>query len=122
MSDTNTVTIKPLRKMLQRFNEDLGQYINGEERFKLGRVLTIIDASIPDPEQRKAVKDLVNNEWWNSNGARQLESAMINPHTDIRAICRVLGFELYEPTVIEGNPVENDEWITKRYAKVAKED
>lgn len=120
--DTNTVTIRPLRKMLQQFNEDLGTYINSEGRFKLGRVLTIIDASIPDPEQRKAVKDLVQNEWWGSNGVRPSETAMINPHSDIRAICKALGFELYEQSTESPLPAPNDEWITKRYAKLAKED
>ena len=50
---------KSLQKVLRKFNEDLGIYINDDQRFKLGRVLTIIDAVIADPEQRKAIKDLV---------------------------------------------------------------
>lgn len=32
--------------------------------YLLGRVLTIIDASIADPEQRKGIKDLINNAFW----------------------------------------------------------
>ena len=93
-TDTNEITIKPLRAVLQQFNEDLGQYINAEERFKLGRVLTIIDASISDPEQRKAIKDLVQNEWWGGSN-RPTEAPMINPHADLRGLCLALGFELY---------------------------
>jgi hypothetical protein len=103
-----------LRKVLQRFNEDLGQYINAEERYKLGRVLTIIDAAISDPEQRKAIKDLVNSEWW-GNGSRPSESAMHSPYTDLRAICQLFGFELYEPTAGEGLPTEDLSWVVKRY-------
>lgn len=108
--------------MLQRFNEDLGQFINAEERFKLGRVLTIIDAAISDPEQRKAIKDLVNNEWWNNN-VRNTEGTMTNPHSDLRAICTVLGFELYESNAGQ-LPLEDNyqEFVVKRYDKVAKED
>lgn len=119
------VEITPLRKVLQRFNEDLGQYINAEERFKLGRVLTIIDASISDPEQRKAIKDLVNNEWWGTSSFRPSETAMTNPHTDLRAICLVFGFELYEQSALtspDSNSELNDEFHMKRYQKIANED
>lgn len=118
---TNEVTIKSLRKVLQRFNEDLGQYINAEERFKLGRVLTIIDAAIADPEQRKAIKDLVNNEWWGSNGIRNTETAMINPHSDLRGLTLALGFELYpasSDSSLGAQTASNDEWIQKRYENV----
>jgi hypothetical protein len=115
MDDSELVIVSDLRKMLQLFNEDLGQYINVEERFKLGRVLTIVDAAISDPEQRKAIKNLVNNEWWN-NGVRPTESAMTNPHSDIRALCEALGFELY-PEKKSDLPTEKENlsWISKRY-------
>lgn len=126
MSDTTTVPVPSLRKVLQSFNEELGQYINADERFKLGRVLTIIDASIGDPEQRKAIKDLVQNEWWGGARNRPYETAMTNPHTDLRAICKVFGFELYEPTAntlaVAPSEANNEEFITKRYEKIAKED
>lgn len=115
------VEIKSLRKVLQQFNEDLGQYINAEERFKLGRVLTIIDASIADPEQRKAIKDLVNNEWWGNNHTRVSESTMANPHSDIRGLTEALGFELYP--VSDNEPLaephdSNQGWIVNRYKNV----
>jgi hypothetical protein len=90
------VETSKLRKGLVRFNEDLGIYINNDQRYKLGRVLTIIDASISDLEQRKAVKDLIQDNWW-SNQNRPVENGkMVNPHTDIRGLCKALGFELYE--------------------------
>lgn len=119
MSDQKTgvgFTESNLRKLLQKFNEDLGQYINVEERFKLGRVLTIIDAAISDPEQRKAIKDLVQNEWWNNN-VRNTDANMINPHTDLRAICELFGFELYPETENTlPSQTENLEFYKKRYS------
>ena len=117
---SEVLEVKSLRKVLQRFNEDLGQYINGEERYKLGRVLTIIDASIADPEQRKAIKDLINNEWWSGNGIRPSTSDMANPHSDLRAICELFGFELYESTSTE-LPVDDLGYLTKRYRKFLAE-
>ena len=112
-----------LRKVLQKFNQDLGEYINDEERFKLGRVLTIVDAAIADPEQRKAIKDLVNNEWWNNN-IRSTNSYMTNPHSDLRAICELFGFELYPPdeNTPSAPPSDDLEYIVKRYREVALKD
>jgi len=34
------------------------------EKFRLGKVLTVIDACIADPEQRKAIKDLIKGAYW----------------------------------------------------------
>jgi len=33
----------------------------------LGKVLTIVDASIQDPQQRKGIKDLIQNEFYQDN-------------------------------------------------------
>jgi len=41
-------------------------YIEGLLRVLSGRVLTVIDASIPDERQNKATKDLVKKEFWTS--------------------------------------------------------
>lgn len=111
-----------LRPLLQAFNEDLGGYINDDQRYKLGRVLTIIDASIADPEQRKAIKDLVNNEWWAPSGLRPSSNRMASPHTDLRAICRTLGFELYIPNAgdIPMNTDSSEDIAVKHYQKLAK--
>lgn len=107
-----------LRPMLQRFNGDLGIYINDQERYLLGRVLTIIDAAIADPEQRKAIKDLVNGEWWNPGNRARSVDGMGNPHSDMRAICKLFGFELYDEnslTAPSNSENENLEWEQKRY-------
>ena len=36
----------------------------GDKKYFLGRVLTIIDASIADPKQRKGIKDLIQEAHW----------------------------------------------------------
>lgn len=94
MSQIDIVEVTRLRPMLQNFNEELGRWVNDERRNKLGRILTIIDASFNDPEQRKAVKDLVNDMWWSDN-SRPSNGTMSSPHTDIRGLTLALGFELY---------------------------
>lgn len=121
--EAREVEVKDLRKVLQHFNEDLGQYINSEERYKLGRVLTIIDAAISDQEQRKAIKDLVNNEWWSMN-ARSTDymGKMVDPYSDIRGLCESLGFELYpaqEYALTENTGTESQHnYIVERYKNV----
>lgn len=123
MSDSNVITKGSLQKVLQRFNEDLGQYINTDQRYKLGRVLTIIDASIADAEQRKAIKDLVQNEWWSNTSPQIGENPMLSPHTDLRAICEVFGFELYESNAGSLPTAGSDmDFSVDRYTKIAKED
>lgn len=109
-----------LQKMLQSFNGDLDVYINDDQRFKLGRVLTIIDAAIGDPEQRKAIKDLVNNEWW-SQGNRPGEHRMTNPHTDLRGLCKALGFELYEESSMPLQAGNLEDFAASHYEKLVKE-
>jgi|GEM_PF-5175995 len=37
-----------------------------DKKYFLGRVLTIIDAAIQDKEQRKGIKDLINEAFWDS--------------------------------------------------------
>lgn len=121
-NEKSEVQVKDLRAVLKKFNEDLGQYINAEERYKLGRILTVVDASISDPEQRKAIKDLINSQWWDRS-YRATETEMGNPHSDLRGICLALGFDLYPN--IEGQydlpGSDNDaEYCKQRYENVLK--
>ena len=87
-------------------------------------MLTIIDASISDPEQRKAIKDLVNNEWWNSNTAYPANDRMTNPHTDMRGLCLALGFELYpvQEYALPASSEDHVEWSTRSYEKTINEE
>lgn len=41
-------------------------------RYFLGQVLTIIDASISDKEQRKAIKNLIQNKFYDGNPNREM--------------------------------------------------
>ena len=41
LDNKETVKVNEIRKCLQRFNTGLGEYINEDQRYKLGRVLTI---------------------------------------------------------------------------------
>jgi hypothetical protein len=124
--NVENVEVKRLRKLLQRFNEDLGKYINDDRRYKLGRVLTIVDASIADPNQRKAIKDLVQGQWW-SEGRVDDQGPMLSPHSDIRGLTLALGFELYPASEAKA-PLEQagqddyERWATTRYKKVASEE
>ena len=38
--------------------------ISDNKKYRLGRILTIIDACISDSEQRKGIKDLIENAYW----------------------------------------------------------
>lgn len=121
MSATLELNENTIRPVLQHFNEQLGQYINANERNKLGKVLTILDASIADREQRKALKDLVNEAFWGGDRSIVSEGGMYNPHSDMRAICELFGFDLY-PEIESGlhaqaHPYEKEDlgWIQKRY-------
>ena len=118
--ESSKINESKLRPMLQKFNEDLGVYINDDQRFRLGKVLTIIDAAISDPEQRKAIKDLVQNDWWNSR--HDTIGRMPNPHTDIRGICIALGFNLYPATTTspQNEPFDEEKYASERYAKLVK--
>ena len=106
------LNVENLRKALQVLNEDTGSAQNEKSRHLLGKVLTIIDASMPDPEQRKAVKDLINNEWW---GGDRLST--FDVHADIRNICKTFGFELYSDTA---SPIAVPSDTYNRFEKIVK--
>jgi hypothetical protein len=45
----------------------LHETIYHQKNCRLGRVLTVIDASIKEPEQNKAVKDIIKEIFWGGN-------------------------------------------------------
>jgi len=53
-----------LRNQLELLAERVNKDIYEQRSHLLGKVLTIVDSAFTDPEQRKAVKDLVNNAWY----------------------------------------------------------
>ena len=57
-----TISVQGLGKLFleKRFS---GEWVCSQLRFLLGRVLTIVDSSIIDAKQNKAMKDLVKGEF-----------------------------------------------------------
>jgi hypothetical protein len=49
---------------------------NGEKKFLLGNVLTVIDGLFADPQQRKAVKDIIEQLWYQRNYFWYLEELL----------------------------------------------
>jgi len=68
MSEVKTVEVETLRKVLQKFSDDIGKANRDIESNRLGKVLTIVDSSIADETQRKAMKDLIHDAWYASHG------------------------------------------------------
>ena len=49
---------------LEKLYDETMERVSNFRKYLLGRTLTIIDSSMPDPEQRKAAKDIVNDLFW----------------------------------------------------------
>ena len=81
------VPVEKLRKYLLEYRKQMSTAQNDIERNKLGQILTIIDASFADQNQRKAVKDLVNNMWYISSG-------WFNSYKEVGYIAEALCFKL----------------------------
>lgn len=47
------------------------------EKYLLGRVMTIVDASISDAEQRKGIKDLIKSEFYTETHRGDIESILL---------------------------------------------
>lgn len=58
----NTIVVQ-LQKLCQRINDQLGS----DKSYLLGRVKTVVDGAIQDPEQRRAVKDLIDTAFWQNS-------------------------------------------------------
>lgn len=59
------------RKQIQLLAEKINNDVYEQRKHLIGKVLTIVDATAQDPEQRKAIKDMVNDafygpSYWNN--------------------------------------------------------
>lgn len=61
--------VEKLRLGLKEFGNLRRDYDYRIDKYKLGRVLTVIDGTIADPEQRKAVKDLIHSLWYEGSNS-----------------------------------------------------
>ena len=111
----NRIDPDKVKKGLQELERQRNNAKNDSDSYKLGRILTVIDGVISDPEQRKAVKDLVQNIWYDNNSPIS-PFAMNNSLEALLA--KALGFKLWdEPdlsqpqTPVEWNPF--DEVVNK---------
>lgn len=67
----SNVEYKDLEKQIDHLSEIVNTEIYEQRKYLLGKVLTITDGAISDKEQRKAVKDLINDvfyqgSYWNN--------------------------------------------------------
>jgi hypothetical protein len=89
-----------LKEKLQKLNGAIGDSIYQDRRRMVGRVLTVTDASITDPEQRKAVKDLVENAIYGENSLNPGGSLGLEIHNAIARLAASEGFELYNAEAV----------------------
>lgn len=59
-----TLTAERLRESLQKLENIHNTRKYEDQQHTIGRILTVTDGMIADPEQRKAVKDLVRNAFY----------------------------------------------------------
>lgn len=52
------------KKQVQLLAEKINNDIYEQRKHYIGKILTIVDASSQDPEQRKAIKDMVNDAFY----------------------------------------------------------
>lgn len=81
--------LETLNRVLWKYEQDKEDYFAEQSRYRLGRILTIIDSSIADETQRKAVKDLVHDAWY-SDHAQNINAA---PYTHMFDVQTALGIE-----------------------------
>lgn len=89
MSQVQSVDVKTLRKVLLKFSDLDFQWNTDNDKRKLGKILTIIDGSISDETQRKAVKDMVHDAWYRAG-----DLTIHKP--GVYQVTEALGFQLYE--------------------------
>lgn len=94
-----------LKEKLRKLSNNISQSIQEDRSNKVGRVLTVTDSAISDPDQRKAVKSLVENaiygDMTNEVGGTLGGRIMFN----IESLARSEGFELWN-TLTETTPAE----------------
>ena len=81
-----------VRRVLQELYSRIQKQQFEESDHKLGRILTIIDWVTSDPEQRKAIKDLVRNTWYLNTGLQGLTTNK----SEIELAAEAIGFELWD--------------------------
>lgn len=81
-----------LRGQLRKLSQNINDEIYAQRKYMFGKIQTIIEASTPDLEQRKSIKDLISDaifgpSYWN-NISFQLEQ-----------LSEANGFKLWEQSI-----------------------
>lgn len=82
-----------LRRQLQKLANKMNDLNYQERRDLFGRIATIVEASISDPEQRKSIKDLVSNVVYSDGYAKTQIS------WEFEQFAKAQGFELWDNTI-----------------------
>lgn len=104
-----SIELSRVRKILQAYENDIHEYNRALEDTRLGKVLTIVDSAFSDPEQRKAVKDLIKDSWYSSRPSGKFYNGFPRLHH----VTEILGFHLWEegtlvkPANVDINPYED---------------
>lgn len=87
-SEVKTVEVNVLRKVLQKYSDNIFEANRDIEKNRLGKILTIVDSSIADETQRKAMKDLINDAWYSANHTQKV-------YPQAYQVAEALGFTLW---------------------------
>jgi hypothetical protein len=100
MSDQpSTKEMEVLQKKIQKLAYQVYERRYEKRNHDLGRVLTVTDAALPDPVQRKAVKNLIEQVFYD-----QFPNNYDAVEEEIKLFTRSLGFELYNEAA-KGSPI-----------------
>ena len=91
--EVKIVEVETLRKVLQKFSDDIGKANRDIGSNRLGKVLTIVDSSIADETQRKAMKDLIHDAWYAA-----IHNQRIYPQ--LYQATEALGFTLWNESLV----------------------
>jgi hypothetical protein len=91
-----------LQKRTEKLADHINQQIYDQRKSLLGRVLTIVESALPDPEQRKATKDLVHTVFYS-------ESYWEGPRIQFEMFAEANGFKIFQggdlpPSAQPANP------------------
>lgn len=91
------------KKQVQVLAEKINEDVCNQRKHLIGKILTIVDASFSDPEQRKAVKDMVNDAFYGPSYWNQISAW-------IQSFARSNGIEkLYDHETLASPKMDNND-------------
>lgn len=101
-----------LREKLRKLANVVGEEIDRNRKYLVGKVLTVVDATTSDAQQRKATKDLVEGAFYGDTLRSPYGQAYEALDYQLRQLAASEGFELWEnpPSGQHPVPVEFNEY------------